>query len=80
MSNYPTQHDLILQYIKDFGSITPLEAFAEFNITKLSTRIGEMREKGIDFNTEIIRTKTRYGRPTHYAKYSFPDTRCNNNG
>jgi hypothetical protein len=70
MSNYPTQHDLILQYIKDFGSITPLEAFAEFNITKLSTRIGEMREKGIDFNTEIIRTK-----PDTADLHTMPSTR-----
>ena len=42
-----TQRELILNYIKDFGSITPLEAFADLGITKLATRISEMRRDGI---------------------------------
>lgn len=35
----PTQRDLILQYIKDFGSITPMEAYSDLGVTKLATRI-----------------------------------------
>lgn len=66
------QRDAILQYIKDFGSITPMQAFADLGITKLATRISEMRRDGMEFKIETVRGKNRYGKPTHYAKYSLP--------
>ena len=69
-----TQHELILNYIADFGSITPMEAFS-LGITKLSTRISEMRGKGKEFKIEIVKGKNRYGKTTHYARYSFPEAR-----
>jgi hypothetical protein len=72
MSSKPTQHELILQYISDFGSITPMEAF-ELGITKLATRISEMRKEGKEFKIEILKGKNRYGRATRYARYSFPE-------
>ena len=67
-----TQREQILQYIKDFGSITPMQAFADLGITKLATRISEMRKDGMEFRIETMRGKNRYGKPTHYAKYSLP--------
>lgn len=69
-----TQKALILKYITDFGSITPMQAFADLGITKLSTRISEMRKKdGMKFKIEAVKGKNRYGKPTRYARYSFPD-------
>ena len=38
-----TQSERILKYINDFGSITPMQAFGDLGITKLATRISEMR-------------------------------------
>ena len=67
-----TQREQILQYIKDFGSITPIQAFSDLGITKLATRISEMRADGMEFRIETVRGKNRYGKPTHYAKYSLP--------
>ena len=66
-----TQKEAIVQYIKDFGSITPMEAFTDLGITKLSTRISEMRANGTEFKIEIITGKNRYGKPTWFARYSF---------
>lgn len=68
-----TQHELILKYIADFGSITPMEAFGDLGITKLSTRISEMRKDGMEFKIESVKGKNRYGKPTRYARYSLPD-------
>lgn len=68
-----TQREAIIEYIEDFGSITPLEAFADLGITKLATRISEMRKDGMQFKIEIEHGKNRYGRPTHYARYSFAE-------
>ena len=68
----PTQKQLILDYIADFGCITPMEAF-ELGITKLATRISEMRREGMEFKIEQVKGKNRYGKATRYARYSFPD-------
>ena len=68
-----TQHEMILDYITEFGSITPMEAFGDLGITKLSTRISEMRKEGTEFKIEMLKGKNRYGKPTRYARYSFPD-------
>ena len=66
-----TQRDAILQYIAEFGSITPMQAFSDLGITKLATRISEMRRDGMRFKIETVSTKNRYGKSVTYAKYSF---------
>lgn len=70
-----TQKELIIQYLKDFGSITPMEAYGDLGITKLATRISEMRKEGMEFKIEAVKGKNRYGKPTRYARYSFPEAR-----
>ena len=67
-----TQREAILQYIKDFGSITPMQAFADLGITKLATRISEMRKDGMEFRIETVHIRNRYGKAVSYAKYSLP--------
>lgn len=68
-----TQKELVLQYITDFGSITPMEAFNDLGITKLATRISEMRKEGMQFKIDMVKKKNRYGKPVRFARYSFPD-------
>ena len=67
-----TQKELIISYITQFGSITPMEAFSNFGITKLATRISEMRRDGLNFKIESIASKNRFGKTVHFARYSFP--------
>ena len=66
-----TQREAILQYIKDFGSITPFQAFADLGVTKLATRISEMRKDGMEFRIDMVHVRNRYGKSVNYAKYSF---------
>ena len=66
-----TQREAIIQYISDFGSITPMDAFSDLGITKLATRISEMRADGMEFKIEMMKGKNRYGKPTRFARYSF---------
>lgn len=68
-----TQREAIIEYITEFGSITPMQAFADLGITKLATRISEMRKDGMRFNIEMVSTKNRYGKTVNYAKYSFTE-------
>ena len=67
-----TQHQLILDYIQDFGSITPMEAFFDLGITKLATRISEMRRGGKECQIDTVTSKNRYGKTVRYSKYSLP--------
>ena len=64
------QYERILKYISDYGSISPMEAFADLGITKLSTRVSEMRKDGIEFNQEWEVRKNRYGEKVRYMRYS----------
>lgn len=70
----PTQKVRIISYIKQFGSISPIQAFMDLGITKLSTRIGELeRECGYSFIREKGTGKNRYGEPCHYTIYKLKD-------
>lgn len=64
-----TQKELILKYIEDFGFITSFQAYADLGITQLATRIKELKVKGYQFKTVNVKTKNRYGKPTHYYEY-----------
>ena len=64
-----TQGERIVEYIERFGSISPLEAFRDLGITKLATRISEMRRNGIEFDQVYTETKNRFGDTCHYMRY-----------
>ena len=65
-----TQYEQIKQYISDFGSITPMQAFSDLGITKLATRISEMRRRGFECKISMVESRNRYGKTIRYAKYS----------
>ena len=65
-----TQHEEILQYIAENGSITPMEAW-DMGITKLATRISEMISAGYKFTKTVERKKNRHGKPVHYMRYGL---------
>lgn len=68
-----TQKEAVLQYIKDFGSITPIQAFDDLGITKLATVVSNLRLKdGVEIKKESVRVKTRYEKSTVVKRYSFP--------
>ncbi len=70
-----TQHQKVINYIEKHGSITPLEAFRDLGITKLATRISEMRKRGMEFKIEMEQGKNRDEEPVRYARYSFPENK-----
>lgn len=59
----------ILGYIYEFESISPMEAFFDLGITKLATRISEMRDMGIQFDQNFEGRENRYGKPVRYMRY-----------
>ena len=65
----PTQKDLILQYLHDFGSITSWEAFTQLGITQVGARIFELKEQGYLFKKETVKKKNRWGKEILFDKY-----------
>lgn len=63
------QYERIMMYMKDFGSISPMEAFKDLGITKLATRISEMRADGMEFDQRMESAKNRYGDKVQYMRY-----------
>ena len=68
-----TQADRIVDYINRFGSITPMQAFRDLGVTKLATRISEMRQEGVRFDQEWQTSKNRFGEEVRYMKYWLAD-------
>ena len=68
-----TQYDMVLNYLKVYGEITPLDAYREFAILRLSAIIYEMRNDGYNIETEYTTTKNRFGTSVTYATYIFKD-------
>ena len=68
-----TQRERIINYMVDYGSISPMEAFADLGITKLATRISEMIADGYIIKKERVESKNRYGDTVHFTRYSLPD-------
>ena len=59
----------ILWYIAKFGSISPMEAFSDLCITKLSTRVSEMKMIGIQFDQGLEGRENRFGKKVRYMRY-----------
>lgn len=64
-----TQCDRILRHLRDYGSITSLEAMKEYGIMRLASRISDLKNDGYMFHTTVKTGKNRYGEPTHYNVY-----------
>lgn len=64
-----TQRDRVLQYIKDFGSITSWQAYADLGVTQLATRISELKSRGHEFVKTRVTATNRYGDKTHFDEY-----------
>ncbi len=67
----PTQCQKIIQYMKDFGSITQMEALQDLGCMRLASRISEMRKRGVGIKDEQIAVKNRYGEKCYIKKYSL---------
>lgn len=63
------QRERIVDYMERFGSISPLDAFKDLGITKLATRVGELRREGVAITQCWERSRNRFGEMTAYMRY-----------
>lgn len=70
MDNEQSQRQAVLKHLMENGSITSLEAFRAYGITRLADIIYRLR-KTYPIKTTTCVTKNRYGHTTRYAKYTM---------
>lgn len=63
------QYTLILDFLRKYHTLTPFQAFECLGITKLATRISEMRAKGVKIKDVWVEDFNRYGQKVRYKKY-----------
>lgn len=66
-----TQNERILRHLRDYGSISSMEAVQEYGIMRLASRISDLKKAGIPIHREMVVGKNRYGETTSYARYSI---------
>ena len=66
-----TQVEKVVKYMNDFGSISTMEAFTELGITRLASRIFDIRRMGIEVTSETVTGKNRWGETVHFARYTL---------
>lgn len=73
-----SQKDRIINYIREFGSISSFEAYANLGITQLGARIDQLKKDGYEFKTKWESNTNRYGEKTDYKRYYLADIVANN--
>lgn len=64
-----TQNELVLEYLDQFGSITPLEAMRDLGIYRLSARIADLKSDGYSIITDTVAVPNRRGGKSRIARY-----------
>ncbi len=64
-----TQSEEILKYMRDFGSITQMDAICDLGCTRLAARISDLKHRGYVIRKVTETGKNRYGKDTSYARY-----------
>lgn len=64
-----TTQQRVYDFIKEHGSITTQQANKELGETRLSARIFELKEKGVNIQDEWVRVKNRFKEPRRVKKY-----------
>ena len=66
--NKITMRDRVYNYMKDFGSITTLEAFRDLGCTRLSEYIRQIRLEQ-EVKDEWVNSKNRYGDKVQFKRF-----------
>lgn len=68
-----TQNEKILEFMREKGSITPVEAIAELGCMRLAARISDIRASGVNVISTMERSKNRYGDTVHFSRYRLEE-------
>ena len=64
-----TQCQRIIDYMRQFGSISTIEAFNDLGVARLASRIHDLKGQGYNIVSTMGTAKNRYGETVHFAVY-----------
>lgn len=67
------QINQILRHLDIYGEISSAVAFREYGITRLSSRIYDLKQMGYKFTSEYRTTENRNGNPVTYKVYKLAE-------
>ena len=67
------QRERVLQYMRDFGSINPLQAMGDLGVMRLGARIYDLKKAGHRITTQLVKGKNRYGEAVSFAEYKLEE-------
>lgn len=65
----PTQAMRVLEYIRQFGSITQLEALRDLGVMRLASRVADLRKMGFNIAGEREAVVNRYEEISYIKRY-----------
>lgn len=69
METLDTQGKIVKAHLERNGSITSMEAFRKYNITRISAIIYTLRHSGMKIETERVNKKNKEGKVMNYGIY-----------
>lgn len=63
------QVDRIFDYMAEHHGITAAEAQSELGVARLASRIADMKNIGIEIQSEMVSGENRYGQRVHFKRY-----------
>ena len=70
MNDKDTQVKKIIRFMQKHGSITTMQAFG-IGVTRLASRIFDIRRMGIEIESEMVSVKNREGETCRVARYKI---------
>ena len=67
---------VILNHLKIFKEINPLEAFSKYGVYRLGAVIGILRDEGYDISTRLYIYTKPSGSKGRYAIYRLEEDKC----
>ena len=65
------QTQRILQYMQEYGGITPAEAYTMLGCMRLAARISDLRHMGVKIQSKNASSVNQYGEVVHFARYTL---------
>lgn len=72
-----TNEEMVIEYLKEQGSITSWEAFQHLFVTRLSAIIYNLKKQGYSFSDVREQHTNKYGKTKTFKRYYL---RSSNNG
>lgn len=69
MADKMTQAQKVLEYIRQFGSITQLEALRDLGVMRLASRVSDLRKQGYNIVGKRDAVANRYEEVTYIKRY-----------